>query len=394
MIRGWCPGALRPMPSGDGLIVRLRLTGSILSPALAKRIGRWSHQWGNGLIDLSSRANLQLRGLSAHHLPWLWDALAGAGLLDPNADAEAVRNVIVSPLAGLDPMAWLDIRPIAAALEHRLVTDRSLHALPGKFGFAIDDGGLFSLDGVLADVRFVAGPGPAFRIHLAGAPDAFGPCAADAVPGMAVKIVHAFLRHQGARRMRDVAAKTIARDAGLARTQAPPVRSPHPHLGVQPLGDSAFLGIGLPFGRITAKDLSDLATMVGTRDLRLTPWRAILISAPSLAAAYALQAQLAGRSFIVDPDDPRRRVAACPGAPACPSATTRTRDDATTLAARVLPGGFLHVSGCEKGCAHPNAAAITLVGRDGRYDLIRNGAVSATPTARGLTATQAAEHIA
>jgi precorrin-3B synthase len=380
------------MASGDGLIVRLRLTGGIVGPDLAKRIADWSRRWGNGLIDLSNRANLQLRGLAAHHLPSLQDALADAGLLDPNPEAEAVRNVVVSPLAGLDPMALLDIRPIAIALEHRLATDRSLHALPGKFGFVIDDGGRFSLDGVPADVRFVAGPGSAFTIQLAHAPDAFGPCPPDAVPDIAARIVDAFFRHTGARRMRDVAAETIAGDAGLARTQALPARTQHPHLGDHPLGDAAFLGVGLAFGRVTAEDLADLATM--TQELRLTPWRAILIPTASLAAARALQARLAGYSFILNPDDPRCRVAACAGAPACPSATTHTRDDATSLAARVLPGDVLHVSGCEKGCAHPNAAAITLVGRDGRYDLIRNGSVSATPTARGLTPAQVAEHIA
>jgi precorrin-3B synthase len=392
MIRGWCPGALRPMPSGDGLIVRLRLTGGIVGADLGTRIAQWSREWGNGLIDLSSRANLQLRGLSARHLPSLQDALAQAGLLDPNPEAEAIRNVVVSPLAGIDPLAWLDIRPIASALEHRLATDRSLHRLPGKFGFAIDDGGRFSLDGVSADVRFVAGPGPVFGIQLADLADAFGPCAPDTVPDIAARIVHAFLRHDGARRMRDVAVGMIAADSGLAGTQAFAIRQQQPHLGVHPVGDTAFLGVGLPFGQVTAEDFADLASMA--QELRLTPWRAILIPTASLATAQVLRERLARDGFILDPDDPRRRVAACPGAPACPSATTRTRNDATVLAARVLPGGFLHVSGCEKGCAHPNAAAITLVGRDGRYDLIRNGAASAKPTARGLTVPQAAEHIA
>jgi precorrin-3B synthase len=163
-------------------------------------------------------------------------------------------------------------------------------------------------------------------------------------------------------------------------------------LGTHLVGDTVVLGIGLPFGQITAEGLADLAGLAG--DLRLTPWRAILIPTASLAAAQALQARLADQGFILDPSDPRRRVAACSGAPACPSATTATRDDATALAAHVRPGRFLHVSGCAKGCAHPGPAAITLVAHDGRYDLIRNGSASAAPAMRGLTAAQAAEHIA
>jgi precorrin-3B synthase len=451
-IRGWCPGALRPMQSGDGLIVRLRLTGGIVPLALAADIATWSRRWGNGQIDLSNRANLQLRGVSERHLPALDDALGDAGLLDDDPAAEAVRNVIASPLAGLDPSAVIDIRPVTAGLERRLTADPVLRALPGKFGFAIDDGGVLSLEGVSADVRFEACPGPIFTVRLAGSSDAFGPCEPCDVPDVAAAIARAFLRHLGARRMRDLAAASVAGDAGLALAVARPARGCQDFLGVHALGVSAclasrhrhstrqsdpacepdcrvaiaprndsggwagaprndsggwagaprndsaagFFGIGLPFGRIAADDLAGLAgsaDAAGARELRLTPWRAMLIPLPSLAAAQTLSAVLSG--FILDPDDRRRRVAACPGAPACAQATTATRDDAAMLAAH-LPAGSgvsVHVSGCEKGCAHPHAAPITLVGRNGRYDLVRDGAASAAPALRGLTAAQAAEYL-
>jgi precorrin-3B synthase len=395
-IRGWCPGALRPMQSGDGLIVRLRITGGILPLGLAADIATWSRRWGNGQIDLSNRANLQLRGLSDHHLPALHDALTNAGLLDDDPAAEAVRNVVASPLAGLDPTAVIDIRPVTASLERRLTLDQALRALPGKFGFAIDDGGLLGLEDVPADVRFEACPGSGFTVRLAGSPEAFDPCEPCAVPDVAAAIGRAFLRHPGARRMHDLPAASIARDAGFGITAASPARRCQDFLGVQALGDGAFLGIGLPFGRIAAEDLAGLAgsaAAAGARDLRLTPWRATLIPLPSLAAAHSLSAAL--RGFILDSNDARRRIAACPGAPACSHATTATRDDAAILAAH-LPAGSgiaVHLSGCEKGCAHPHAAPTTLVGRGGRYDLVRNGAASARPALHGLTATQAAEYL-
>jgi precorrin-3B synthase len=375
------------MQSGDGLIVRLRLTNGICTAALAHQIAHWSRQWGNGQIDLTNRANLQLRGLSARHLPALQAALAHASLLDATPAAEAVRNVIAGPLAGLDPTAILDTRPIAAALEHRLTTDPTLHALPGKFGFAIDDGGLFPLDTVPADVRFEAHPGPAFTIHLAGSPTQFGPCAPAAVPDIAAGIAHAFLRHPNTPRMRDLPAEAI----GLIPAPASPPRTTHPHLGAHRLGSIAFLGIGLPFGRITADDLASLATQT----LHLTPWRAILIPLPTLSDAHALAGALNPEALILDPNDPRRRIAACPGAPACIQATTPTRRDAATLAARLPlgPGIALHLSGCQKGCAHPAPAPVTLVARNGRYDLIRNGTAASSPTLHGLTPDQAASHL-
>ena len=130
--KGWCPGALRPMQTGDGFLVRLRLTGGIVSPARAQAIAGLALRFGNGLIDLTQRANLQLRGVREVDLPALTRALDGLRLTDANAEAEAVRNVIASPLAGLDPTAVLDIRPVVAALEARLSGDAALHALPGN----------------------------------------------------------------------------------------------------------------------------------------------------------------------------------------------------------------------------------------------------------------------
>jgi len=146
-----------------------------------------------------------------------------------------------------------------------------------------------------------------------------------------------------------------------------------------------------------SEDLLTLAATAaanGATELRLTPWRAILIPVPSLDAARVLAAGLNPRSFILNGNDPRRHVAACPGAPSCATATVNARDDATRLAcvlpAVIGPGITLHVSGCTKGCAHPARAPFTLVGHEGHYDFIRDGIASDTPALRGLTLDQAA----
>jgi precorrin-3B synthase len=474
-VEGRCPGVLRPMRSGDGLIVRLKIGGGIVDTRLAGRIADWSRRWGNGQIDLSSRGNLQLRGLAAQNLGGLRDAVAEAGLLDPSAEGEAVRNVVSSPLSGLDPSAVLDVRPIAHALERRLSLDATLHALPAKFGFVIDDGGALGLDDVAADIRFKARSGqkgPEFAIGLAGLSQMLpGACRAEDIVDVAVALSIAFLdarqgRETSIRRMRDLVAadeaKVIERAAGLWRAEmtdcsrrretslsqvlpeptgvlpGPTVALPSPSpiplaptavmpvpsvviLGLDPrtspdprtsvIADSAaiaFLGVGLPFGRITAADLADLAAaaeMAGARELRLTPRRMIVVPLPSQEAAHALFARLSGTAFILHPGDPRRRIAACPGAPSCARGTTPVRDDATALAEvlgssevpgsspRMTTGGrgiVLHVSGCDKGCAHPRQAKLTLIARNGRYQLVRDGRASDLPIERDLTMDQAA----
>jgi precorrin-3B synthase len=456
-IKGWCPGALRPMESGDGLIVRLKITGGIVGTGLAAEIARWSRRWGNGRIDLSARANLQLRGVSSHNLPYLQDALAEHGLLDADANGEAVRNVLSSPLAGLDPDAILDVRPVTVALERRLSREAALHALPAKFGFVVGDGGRFGLGDVSADIRFEAvrtRDGPAFVVGLGAAPyEWFGPCPVGRLPDIAAALGLVFLEHRrrpdsAIRRMRDlvgrVGAPSIAAEVGLSRAPMLPRRSPGmpdvptcdqprslpdlqslgngsslgiqplgngsllgvqplgngPLLGVQPPGSGSFVGLGLAFGQMTADNLAHLtasAAAHGAKELRLTPWRAVLVPLPSVEAANRLLDGMRTSPLINDPADPRLRAAACTGAPACPHGTTNTRSDAAQLAALVAhvpdTGIVLHVSGCAKGCAHPRSAPITLTGRDGRYDFICNGTPSDRPEFRGLTLEEAAGHL-
>jgi precorrin-3B synthase len=412
--KGWCPGALRPMRTGDGLLVRLRLSGGIVPPALARALAECAREFGNGLVDHSARANLQLRGVTEDSLPALTERLNSLGVLDDDAEAEAVRNVIAGPLAGLDPAAVLDIRPVVAALEARLKADRALHALPGKFGFLVDDGGTARLDGVNADIRFEAfrrdDGTAAFAVKAAGEsePHPVAVCRPADVPDVAASLGKTFLALAGevrpqARRMARLADAlgpvALAASAGLVRRAAPArpdVPAPARRPGAWRTGDLAVLGVAAPFGTWTADALAvlaDCAERHGNGELRLTPWRLVLL--PGVADPVALSGVA---DLIIDPEDPRLSVAACAGMPGCASATVRTRPDAADLAglARSLSasGVGLHVSGCRKGCAHPGVAPATLVGRDGLYDVVLGGSADGVPAAQGLTAGAAAQFIA
>ena len=161
------------MRTGDGLLVRLRLSGRPLGPDRAEAIADCAARFGNGVIEISSRANLQLRGVREAGLADLQRRLRELRLLDADAAAEAVRNIVASPIADIDPLAIVDAAPIVAALEARLGADSSLHRLPAKFGFLIDGGGALPLGDVEADLRFEAfagSEGVRFAVRLNGEP--------------------------------------------------------------------------------------------------------------------------------------------------------------------------------------------------------------------------------
>lgn len=364
-VKGWCPGALRPMRSGDGLVLRVRPHGSRLTAEQAQALAGLAEAHGNGLIDLGSRAHLQLRGVREDGLPALHAALSALGLLDPDAGTEARRNILTTP-------CWQgpETPALAAALEAALADGP---ALPPKFGFAVDSGAEAVLGSASADIRLERGPN---GLILRADGMALGePVAAEEAPARAVALARWFARHRGDRtRM----ARLIA--SGLL----PPLAAAVPPLQGPPLrpGPTAFGAcFALPFGQTDAATLRALAVA----PLRLTPWRAVVVE-----GVHGLPCP---PGLIADPADPLLRVAACTGAPGCASASVETRALARRLAPLVPPGCTLHVSGCAKGCAHPGPATATLAGRDGRFDLIPDGAAGGIPLARSLTEAQLTDRL-
>ena len=111
-VKGWCPGALRPMPTGDGLLVRVRISAGRLSLDQAEALASCARDCGNGTIEVSSRGNLQLRGVAEAKLNELQARLAAERLVDADPATERVRNIVASPLSDVDPQAFLDVTPI------------------------------------------------------------------------------------------------------------------------------------------------------------------------------------------------------------------------------------------------------------------------------------------
>ncbi len=403
-IRGWCPGAFAPMPSGDGLLIRAKAVGSRMSAAQAREIARIAKSCGNGLIDLSQRAQLQLRGISEATIAEALRRLEAIGMLSPNADAERITNVIASPLAGLAADAF-DANAMAAQLAAELQRDGALRALPPKFLFLLDDGGALPLADVEADVRVEAAANGEVAIRIAGVPDRAALVAANEALDAALRLARAFveLRNRHANQFRRVrtlvealGADALPHAAGLtmlAFTEArAPVRWAH-IFGAQRCGAVAYAGVGAPFGRWRADELAAVAEYAeseGTGELRLTPWRALLIITPDEEAARRVVARAQHRDLITSADDMRLAVIACPGAPECPQAAAETRAHVIDLAplAQMIGGADgvgLHLSGCAKGCARQSASPITLLASAEGFDLIENAGADGAPRFRSLT---------
>ncbi len=365
-IKGWCPGALRPMQSGDGWIVRIRPREGRLSPAQARGIAGLAEAHGNGLIDLSSRANLQLRGIPEASYPDLIRGLEALGLVDRDERAETARNIILSPYwtpgDGTREMA----RALGAAV---LCAPR----LPGKFGYAIDPGPAPVLAEAPADIRLETGDG-GWIVRADGSARGARVTPANAVETM-IELAVWFVNSGGIVKDRGRMATFLEHGAVLpsrfTEAAALPAARGHAEPGLVPQGAL----VGFEFGQIPSQTL---ATISDLGALRMTPWRMILIE--------DAREMPVGAEMITKAGDPRSRVAACPGAPACGQAHQAIRPLAKRLAERLPHPATLHVSGCAKGCAHPRSATTTLVGTPEGFDLVRGGKASDAPAGRGLRA--------
>ncbi|MER8368523.1 precorrin-3B synthase [Mesorhizobium sp. M1348] len=433
--RGACPALSAPMQTGDGLLVRLNPVAGGLLPKSLIGLCESALRHGNGIVEVTARGSLQIRGL----MP------ASARLLAMEVDALgiAVRTgvpVETGPLAGLDPEEIADPRPMAERIRAAIDGAGLAQRLGPKVSVIVDGGGRLTMDAVTADVRLAAmrtADGIKWRVSLAGDAQGATPLAMseeDAACDIAVAILRMVAEKGRDAHARDLTERQLGSLASwrvLPPSVLPDISPSRGEIGGfvvgsssaasdiaenrdqsaisplegemsgrteggaterQPIGvfnlatTGTALGIGLPFGSIPAQKLIDLtqeALTLGAAEIRLAPGRALLLLGLSQAACLSLQKTAATVGFVTDAADPRTRIAACPGAPACASGRIATRDIAEIIATEnrdILDSSLtLHISGCAKGCARPGPAALTLVGGENGAGLVVDGTAKALP---------------
>ena len=451
--RGACPALAAPMQTGDGLLVRLNPvaggpSSGGLSPKLLIALAESALRHGNGIMEVTARGSLQIRGLTSESAP----------LLATEVDALdiAVRTgvpVETGPLAGIDPQEVPDPQPLAERIRTAVEEAGLTQRLGPKVSVVVDGGGQLRLDSVTADVRLAAtrtDAGVRWLVSVAGDGRNARPLATvedDAACDIAVAVLRMIAEKGREAHARDLTERQLASLAswhsvpppsvlpdispargeialssplslvvGVAAITQRPKGEPAAELPISPLAgemsgrtegggqdrypapstrspigtfdlaaSGVALGIALPYGSMPADKIISLAQgalALGTSEIRLAPGRALLFLGQPTAANRPLQDTATTLGFVTDAADPRTRIAACPGTPACASGRIATRDIAETIAAENadILDFTLHISGCAKGCAHPGKAALTLVGGENGAGLVVNA------TAKGLPA--------
>ena len=379
--RGWCPSTLKPMETGDGWLVRLHPPGARLTPAQLQRIAALAGEHGNGLIEISARGNMQLRGVTANSHPALVETLLAERLVDEHDGDGPQRLTLISPLAGAAG-EMIDAGALAAEVERR---GRTIPGLPAKFCVVVDGGGALSLAGFGGDLRVVGTAPGGVAIGLADR-RWLGPVAVEHASEVVTALLAGFVALRAEtpdtiRRLHDLSPDKLAALCDLPVTPPPAPRPAPRRAGLFALGPDGFAAmVGLPFGRADAVTLDRIGAAAeahGCADIQLSPWRGIAFRGMAEVDASALLAFADSLGLIVCDDDPRLSVQACAGAPACLRAETSAMADAAQLAEAIAPllasGLTLHVSGCVKSCARPGASDLTLVGRGGRYGVVIGG---------------------
>jgi ferredoxin-nitrite reductase len=416
-----CPDIYHPAVARDGLLTRLRIPGGVLSAAQCVAIEQLLTATGLDYIQVTNRANLQLRALTEDLDQEVLTALTACGLAASDTAVDGIRNIMLSPTAGIDTQELIDVRPLAAAWHQYLTDHPELGILSTKFSVGFDGGGRVGIIDRPNDITLLAVSDNEFSFYLGMGKRGSAPVPIplrlgidECIPMMAA-IAQTY--RQGIElfggnsrrklRLRDVIDhwgltgfseiiqrefessshfifKNLHQEMDLARTDG------NDHLGThqQSQPDRYYLGIVLPLGRWNrsqVQGVGEIANRYGSGAIRLTPWQNIILPDIQVDELERVQGLITELGLIHTANHPSSLLRACAGSTGCQFGATDTQRDAIDLS-NYLAANFnldrplnIHFSGCDKSCAQHDRADITLWGvagtteQPGRYRLELEG---------------------
>lgn len=385
---------LRIVQALDGGICRIKLNGGSISADQAVAVADAAQRYAGGVIEATNRANLQIRGIGSEQAG-LIDSLLAAGLGPRTAAGDDVRNLMLSPSAGIDRQMLFDTRPLAEQILDSLQSHPRFHELSAKFAVQLDGGEGLAMLEHHHDLWLSAGEQDGeclLGFGLAGCPtDApIGAVRLDDGHALVVAVLELFLdlaRPDQARMRHLLAEQPLAGFVTKVAERVPlvsiaywqRVASPEAlHIGAHPQRETARVYIGAvpTLGRLDPAMLRGAAKLArehGDGSLRFTPWQSLLLPGIQESAAAEVTHSLENLGLRCSADDALAHLIACTGSAGCGKGLSDTKSDALQLAAlRQRHGQILdlHLSGCPRSCAAAHIAPVTLLAvSPGHYDL-------------------------
>ena len=396
-------------PAQDSFMLRLRIPGGCLRSQQLRGLASMAEDWGCGRLDLTTRANVQIREFAPKNIVNVLNAVQRLGMRSHGSGADNIRNITASPVSGYDPHELMDVQPFADALQNYISNNRDMFGLPRKFNIAFDNGGIITALADTNDIGFAAvrvpegrsvPPGVYFRVLLCGitghkqfATDCGILLRPDQMVAVAAAMVRVFGEHGdrtdrkkarlkylidrwGVPKFLEETEKKLAfpvlhTDIAECEPRGPIDRAGHLEAHAQSQAGLHYLGICVPVGwlpAVQARALAEIADRFGSGELRLTVWQNLLI--PNIATEHLDAAKAAVRAAGLDYAAGRvlSGTVACTGSRGCRFAATDTKGHAVALA-RSLDAAFaltqpvnLHVTGCSNSCAQHYIGDIGLMG--------------------------------
>lgn len=370
------------------------MAGGSISAAQACAVADAAERYASGVIEATNRANLQIRGIGSEQSA-LIDSLLATGLGPTTAAGDDVRNLMLSPSAGIDRHLLIDTRPLAEQILGTLQNHPRFHGLSAKFAVQLDGGEALAMLEHPHDLWLSAlelNGELLLAFGLAGCPTDLPLAAVPLAEGHAlvVAVLELFLelarpdqtrmRHLLAELPGDNFLQSLAERVPLVvtcdwqRSQAPKLL----HIGTYPQRetDLVYVGAATPLGRldpVMLRSVAQLAKELGDGYLRFTPWQSLLLPNIRLQDAPNVTQRLQQLGLLCSPDQALAQLIACTGSTGCGKGLADTKGDALQLAALLQRQGnalSVHLSGCQRSCAAAHSAPVTLLAvGPGHYDL-------------------------
>ncbi|MDF5706175.1 MAG: precorrin-3B synthase [Nostoc sp. S4] len=395
-----CPGLFYATPAEDGILSRMRIPGGIINSEQCRAIADIAELHGGGYVDVTNRANLQIREIRTPIDSEVLNRLQNIGLGCCNTDVDHIRNIMTSPTAGIDPQELIDTRPFVQAWDNYLATHPALSKLSAKFSVCFDGGGVVQVCDRLNDILFAAvlvDGDVYFRLHLSAGAKGQPPSDTkillppnDCLPVLAA-LADVYLNHSDINNQRRLRLRELLNSLGcenylhqvqqrlpftLSCSQTSPVAqridTKYQHIGIHPQRQKGlfYIGVVLPLGRIESRQmrgLADLATKYGNGILRLSPWQNLLLTDIPQQKLTDVQNEITLLELDSSATNIKSGLVACSGNKGCAASATDTKSHALALA-KYLESLTLehpiniHFTGCQKSCAQHSQSDITLLG--------------------------------